>query len=108
MPFIILIILCLSISKMAQAAAITDFTVFPEDKAIATDFIYKAGESFYGAYYWSDQSTILYDYRNGLQINPYSGVILFLILGVGSTSGDLLSRRRNGDHSCLRNSHQLA
>jgi hypothetical protein len=89
LPFITLIILCISISLGAQ---VTDFTVFPEDKAIATDFIYKTGEYFYGAYYWSDQTTIIYDYRNGLRINPYSGVLLFLILGFDYTSGDLHSR----------------
>jgi hypothetical protein len=72
---LISIVLISFLASTIQADA-TDFTIYPQDSTIPSDFIStnRTGQVFYGAYYWSDQSTILTDQRNGIRVNPYNGV----------------------------------
>jgi hypothetical protein len=71
---LLLISLCLLVS--IRAAAPTDFTLFPEDTALTTDFLFanKVDEFFYSAYYFANSGSNLYDYRNGIYVTRYSDV----------------------------------
>lgn len=51
-----------------------DFTIYPEDKTIADDFIFKTNEVFYGAWYFSTTNINIEDKRNGIRITPTSDV----------------------------------
>jgi hypothetical protein len=70
--FLISFCLLISLTKADPG----DFTIFPEDTSIRSDFIFadKTDEFFYGAYYFGNTDSNVYDYRNGLSVTSYNDV----------------------------------
>ena len=75
--FVFLILLSL-LSMLKADTAGQGFFYYPEDKTFANNFFYVDGLTFMNAYYPSAGSTSLYDFRNGVEIEPNTLVKLFL------------------------------
>lgn len=62
-----------------QTQTVNDFTFFPEDNALESDFIkplLPLEETYHSSYYFSNSnSAILTDPRSGMSISPYMKVI---------------------------------
>jgi hypothetical protein len=73
---LLLVMMCIILQN--TSGQVTDFTYYPEDTTITTDFIWNTDEKVYSAHYFSDSSTIIPDARNGIAIQPYSDVNCFI------------------------------
>jgi hypothetical protein len=92
---LVLILFCCLIAL--RKADTGDFTIFPEDTSIRTDYIFaeKTGEFFYGAYYFGNIDFNLYDYRNGISVTSYKDVkynYIKYFIGVFPSSGDFFGQ----------------
>lgn len=72
-----LLILAVSLLHVSSTT-LTDFTLYPEDKSLAFDFIGTTDEVFYGSWYFSNladsSANYIDDKRNGVRVKAWQGV----------------------------------